>query len=269
MQRGERLVGRFLPQFSSSVVVLSRRAFAAILAPLLHPMRMSAVAVRCTLAWLATAASVYARMLSDPALTVFVNASGGADTLGCGTSASPCLTLRYAVDVVANPLTPADAFATVVVSAGNFAQDSCGGKAVRPLIVRGSSMSSTAFDCGGAGPLLSSEASVFAAGFTVQHSAVVNSTVGGGAISVSMPVDGGTVILRDIAFLNSTSQYSDGGAVAVLCGNNSASDPAPSCTNAYVAIEDCVFNYNVATMPPGSYFSPGTRARQPRFCDFA
>ncbi len=61
----------------------------------------------------------------------------GSDTSGCGAPSSPCGTLSYAVNSVANGLQPLEAMVTVSMGPGWYSGACCGPQATRPLQVTG------------------------------------------------------------------------------------------------------------------------------------
>ena len=99
--------------------------------------------------------------------TIFVSDSNGTDRSGCGSLASPCRTLRYAVNDIGGSVQPANAPFTVSVSAGTYGPSSCGALALRGLSVCGTGSANTLIDCNSTAPLLIANGSLVLSGLTV------------------------------------------------------------------------------------------------------
>jgi hypothetical protein len=64
-------------------------------------------------------------------------AVNGVDAPSCGPHGSPCATLSYAVNYIANAVQPGDAPVDVVIGSGVYGEQACGAHAHRPLNVSG------------------------------------------------------------------------------------------------------------------------------------
>lgn len=61
----------------------------------------------------------------------------GEDGSSCGSAGSPCATISFAINNVANAVQPAHAMVTIVVAAGQYNASSCGAISLRPVTVSG------------------------------------------------------------------------------------------------------------------------------------
>ena len=167
-------------------------------------------------------------------------AVNGVDAPSCGPHGSPCATLSYAVNYIANAVQPGDATVDVVIGSGVYGEQACGAHAHRPLNVSGAGSGVTKVDCGGRQRLLMTNDSLALSGLTVMggyaHAAVGFSDVsyGGGAVAAVWPDShhGAIANLSDLVFLENTAVFTlerqegtqagnlnvGGGAVLILGG---------------------------------------------------
>jgi hypothetical protein len=156
----------------------------------------------------------------DPDGPVVYVAPDGADGPSCGSAAAtPCATLRYAIEGVGNALQPLTATVAVVVAPGGYGPASCGASARRPFNITGPGSAVATVDCGYTTRLLLCNDSLALTGVTVTGGLAVGTVTspgpgdpnlytpfGGGAVSVTWgpEVQGAWAVLQDIAFLNNT-----------------------------------------------------------------
>jgi hypothetical protein len=162
-------------------------------------------------------------LVSAPVLTALspiqVVAAGGVDGPACGSVTSPCATLRYAVNVLANVVTPVSAPVPVVLGPGVFGPASCGAHATRPVNITGAGSITTTVDCRGSDRALSASDSVWLAGITftggfanvsvaaadVGGGPSVYTGGGGGAVAVLWAASSGfSAELTDLVFVNNS-----------------------------------------------------------------
>jgi hypothetical protein len=196
----------------------------------------------------------------------------GVDGPSCGPAASPCATLRYAVDTIASAGQPPMAVIPITLAAGRYGGDSCGGIATRPLAVSGAGRDSTLVDCLGTDRLLGTTASLSLSGLTVVRGGVVvdplrgqglvGPVVGGGGLWVLLgPGDPGPVTLTNLAFFNctvvgsvapggsssgggggSSPGWVGGGGAVIIAGRGQVA----------VTVTDCLFVGNWVRLTDGS-----------------
>lgn len=179
--------------------------------------------------------------------TVYV-APTGSDGTGCGSRAvSPCATLAYAINSVANAVQPQDGLVDVFLASGKYGPAGCGAQATRPVRVVGSGSGTTTMDCGGQFQLLATNSSVVVAGLSIVGCLTTSMTVvpgtggvlsvgGGAAIAVVWPpdLDGAVADLRDVCGAHNVASLTPvgppdamvcvgGGAVLVVGGGAGAS----------------------------------------------
>ncbi len=207
--------------------------------------------------------------------TIYVAATGGNDSATCGAATSPCATLRFAVNVVANAVVPVNATAVLVLGPGLYGPSSCGASAVRPMNISGAGSSMTTIDCAGTNRTLTTTASLSLAGLTLMGGkapGLINLTslsrvdpgcaspapVGGGAVSVVWPptLSSASASMLDLVFVSNTvdavitqagpspesmcppdSVVVGGGGLLVSGGGN----------NTVVSLQQCVFDSNIAS----------------------
>ena len=162
-------------------------------------------------------------------------AVNGVDAPSCGPHGSPCATLSYAVNNIANAVQPGDAPVDVVIGSGVYGEQACGAHAYRPLNVSGAGSGVTKVDCGGRQRLLMTNDSLALSGLTVMggyaHAVVGFSDVGygGGAVAAVWPDShhGAIANLTDLVFLENTAVFTErqegnvevgGGALLILGG---------------------------------------------------
>ncbi len=154
--------------------------------------------------------------------------AGGSDNQRCGDEEDPCATLRYAVNIIGNPMEPLTAFVSVVLGPGVYGWDSCGANATRPMNISGAGSGVTRIDCQGTGQALVASDSLWLTGLTVTGGLVNVSSVvpesapidtfaagGGGGVAVVWPITGAGLSLDvwDVTFENNS-------AVGVISGGN-------------------------------------------------
>ncbi len=153
-----------------------------------------------------------------PPTTVYVVASGGNDSRPCGAMDSPCATLRHAVNVVANAVTPLTIVVPVVLGPGQYGPGSCGANATRAMNISGSGSDATRIDCQGTGQALVASDSLWLTGLTITGGAASVSVVvpenlqlpfaagGGGGVAVAWPttLNNLSLDLQDVMFMNNS-----------------------------------------------------------------
>ena len=177
---------------------------------------------------------------------VYVSASG-TDNSSC-TFYSPCATVRYAVEAVANAVPPLDAVIDVFVAPGHYDASSCNITATRPVRITGTDASSTVLDCA----YVSGFLAVFAVSVTVSELTVQN---GGGSAS------GGLVVLRSPADAVARAVHVNLHGVVLRGGSTAALtvlSQGPAVSDAYVNMTRCVVDSFV--LPDGYVVGlfPGT-----------
>ncbi len=210
--------------------------------------------------------------MSSAVSPVYV-ALGGQDASTCGDPGSPCATLRYAVNNIANQLQPLAAVATVVLGPGVFGSASCGAIATRPINITGAAggSASTTLNCGGASRGLLAYSDVSLSGITVTGGFVNVSRVcdgtayvdGGAGVAVMWPFGevGASATFTDVVLANNTitgavtNGNNDcgliGGAGLLLAGGGNGTT---------VTVRGCVFLSNVENITfsdPGGAFPYG------------
>ncbi len=202
-----------------------------------------------------------------PPLVLYVSVDGR-DAVGCGRAGAPCATIRFAVSLL-NSALPLAAVATFIVGPGTYGPSSCGAMAFRNTVLAGAGSSTTFFWCGGASPLLTTNASLTMSGISVAGGLLNASMVtlpssnaslvawgGGGAVSAmwSTRLQGASAMFSDVRFennsvvgtapsLSAASLVGGGGAVFVCGGGNGST----------VVVSNCSFTGNtvsVATPAP-------------------
>jgi hypothetical protein len=135
------------------------------------------------------------RQSSTPSAAPTHVATNGRDSPQCGAPASPCSTLRFAVNTLGA--------ATVLLGPGAFGVDSCGTVAGHALNLTGAGSQVTTIDCRGGDRALSALDSVWLAGLTIRGGAVsLNTSQPGGGAGVQVvwpPLGSGLVAhLQDV-----------------------------------------------------------------------
>ncbi len=204
-----------------------------------------------------------------PPAPIHVVASGGRDCLTCGAVDEPCATLRYAVNVLANYLTPLNVIVPIALGRGAYGPDNCGANATRPVNVTGAGSEATLIDCQGTERALAASDSLWLSGITIRGgfvnvSAVVPGSApayssfaagGGGGVSIVWPTSlcGACAEVVDVVFVNNSmigivgasgagvrnaaASLGGGGLFVAGGGNNSA-----------VALLNCVFLRNTVSV---------------------
>ena len=170
--------------------------------------------------------------------TVLYIAPAGIDTGDCAVAATPCRTLRYAVNAVAEFIYPTTVEVSVVVAPGLYTTTSCGAVSSRPLAVLGSA-SMPLFDCGSEARLLDTSASVRVSGISVVN-AVASDGAGGGAVLARPALPSGMVLVMDHVSLSNCSSDGPGGAVAVSIVGATVANVSVSLHN--VSVTGCSSN---------------------------
>jgi hypothetical protein len=159
------------------------------------------------------------------AATLFVSVNG-LDSPTCGTSASPCLTIQYAVD---NRAANGD---TVAISAGVFTEEV---SISIPLTVSGAGEAKTFIDGNNKGIVFTINSTVTVEHLTLQHGRTINCGAG--------LVNNATATLRHVTVTNNSAPNSDVGEG--LAGG--------VCNNGTMSIEQSTISSNNAEEAGGIY----------------
>ena len=182
---------------------------------------------------------------SPAAVTLYVSGAAGSDSAGCGVvAASPCATLRYAVQTAA-PSVCAQSACTpleVVLASGHYGRSSCGVTSPYALSITGQGAQVTVIDCELSGRLLLTSHNVSVMGLTVLRGAVWDGT-GGGAValvssSLSSNISYVSMHVSDAVFVNCSAVEGHGGALLVNLTSN------VSVVGTSVVVQGCVLTGN-------------------------
>ncbi len=183
-------------------------------------------------------------------------APNGIDGPMCGTSSTPCASVRYAVNQQAAAVLPLGAPVLVVLGPGRYTSASCGAVAGRPLSIvgAGSGSGGSLVDCEGNDRLLYTNSSVTLSGVAISNGharVVVNASApfegqpvaGGGAVAVlwARNLTGAQLYVEDVAVTNCTvavevtgtgtqQAFVGGGAMLVAGGGDGASVQFSGCS---------------------------------------
>ena len=166
-----------------------------------------------TLALSASSPSPSPSASSHPNITaLYVSQAQGCVDSGVCTAASPCCSLKYAVEAVAAFMVPATEFVSILMEAGVYGVSSCGIHTQRPLVVQG--LRGVTIDCGGSGRVLSSSTSLCVGNLTLQGGYVSDGSDGGAVSIVSSDVSP-LFAFVGVVFRNNTVLNGNGGGLSI------------------------------------------------------
>ena len=145
--------------------------------------------------------------------SLFVSSSPDcADSGACTAAASPCCSLKYAVESVASFMVPVTEPVPIMMGTGVYGVASCGVNTVRPLAVQG--VGSVTIDCGGSGRVLFSSTSLFMSNLTLTGGYVSDGS-DGGAVSIVSSGTSPSFVFVGVVFVNNSVLNGNGGGLSI------------------------------------------------------
>jgi hypothetical protein len=161
-----------------------------------------------------------------------------ADSGACAAAASPCCSLKYAVESVAAFMVPVTEPVPIMMGTGVYGVNSCGVNTARPLSIQG--VSDVTIDCGGSDRVLSSSTSLFMSNLTLRGGHVSDGS-NGGAVSVVSSDASPSFVFVGVVFVNNSVLHGNGGGLSISVSNG------VQLTGVSVHLEEVVFEGNIAT----------------------